>query len=481
MATQSSNGRQADSRRNSSNGTAMLDRPEIHESAAENADQLQHEILRLVEASHEGRLEERGRADQFEGNDRRVIEGVNRILDAILLPIAEGNRILAQISNGKIDESIAQTYKGDHEKMKLAVNNIAVALQLLQKEMLRMSDLAKEGKLSERANPNQFKGSYAEIVKGVNITLDAIVLPIAEGNRILAQISNGKIDESIAQTYKGDHEKMKLAVNNVAGVLQKLQTELRRLVTASHEGHLLERGKPEQFQGAYAGIVTGVNEMLDAILVPIGEGNRILAMIRGGDLRERVEIPCKGDHERMKDAVNGVHGWLSELVAYVTQIANGDLTATMAKASDKDQIHEWLVLMKQNIHALVADTNMLAAAAVEGRVGAHADASQHAGEYRKIIEGVNHMLEAVAARLRLRPRMQAHLPPPPKNSPRSASRWPAMRKRLRFRPTLYLRRASKYRAMSLRSLRPLKRCRHRSARSPRTPTTRRTWRRMQWW
>jgi len=35
-----------------------------------------------------------------------------------LLPIGEGNRILAQISNGKIDELIAQTYKGDHEKMK---------------------------------------------------------------------------------------------------------------------------------------------------------------------------------------------------------------------------------------------------------------------------------------------------------------------------------------------------------------------------
>ena len=40
------------------------------------------------------------------------------MLDAILLPIGEGNRILAQVSNGKIDELIAQTYKGDHEKMK---------------------------------------------------------------------------------------------------------------------------------------------------------------------------------------------------------------------------------------------------------------------------------------------------------------------------------------------------------------------------
>ena len=42
------------------------------------------------------------------------------MLDAILLPIGEGNRILAQVAAGKIDELIAQTYKGDHEKMKQA-------------------------------------------------------------------------------------------------------------------------------------------------------------------------------------------------------------------------------------------------------------------------------------------------------------------------------------------------------------------------
>ena len=61
------------------------------------------------------------------------------------LPIGEGNRILAQISNGKIDELIAQTYKGDHEKMKQAVNNIAVVMQRLQKEMARLTEASKEG------------------------------------------------------------------------------------------------------------------------------------------------------------------------------------------------------------------------------------------------------------------------------------------------------------------------------------------------
>ncbi len=172
-------------------------------------------------------------------------------------PIGEGNRILAQISSGKIDELIAQTYKGDHEKMKQAVNNVAGVLQVLQKELARLIDASKEGQLAERGKPEHFQGAYADIVRGVNTMLDAILLPIGEGNRILAQISSGKIDELIAQTYKGDHEKMKQAVNNVAVVLQGLQKELARLTEASKDGKLTERGDQDQFQGAYSSIVRG--------------------------------------------------------------------------------------------------------------------------------------------------------------------------------------------------------------------------------
>ena len=91
----------------------------------------------------------------------------------------------------------------------------------------------------------------------MNTMLDAILIPIGEGNRILAQVSNGKIDELISQTYKGDHEKMKQAINNVAVVLQGLHKELGRLTEASREGQLSERGKVDQFQGAYAEVVRG--------------------------------------------------------------------------------------------------------------------------------------------------------------------------------------------------------------------------------
>ena len=193
--------------------------------------------MRLVDASKEGRLAERGKATLFNGVHREMIQGVNEMLDAILLPIGEGNRILAQISSGKIDELIAQTYKGDHEKMKVAVNNVALVLQGLQKELARLIEASKEGQLSDRGKPEQFQGAYAEIVRGVNTMLDAILLPIGEGNRILAQISNGKIDELIAQTYKGDHEKMKQAQSTMwPSLLQGLQKELARLTEPRRKG-----------------------------------------------------------------------------------------------------------------------------------------------------------------------------------------------------------------------------------------------------
>ena len=50
----------------------------------------------------------------------------------------------------------------------------------------------------------------------------------------------------------------------MAQVLQSLQKELARLTEASNAGKLTERGQHEQFRGAYAEIVRGVNAILDA-------------------------------------------------------------------------------------------------------------------------------------------------------------------------------------------------------------------------
>jgi methyl-accepting chemotaxis protein len=321
------------------NGHGAQDRSHASKRIVEDDSmEVLQEIMRLVDASKEGRLSERGKATLFNGVHREMIQGVNEMLDAILLPIGEGNRVLAQISSGKIDELITQAYKGDHERMKVAVNNVAIVTQGLQKELARLIEASKEGQLSDRGKPEQFQGAYAEIVRGVNTMLDAILLPIGEGNRVLAQISSGKIDELITATYKGDHEKMKQAINNVAVVLQGLQKELVRLTDASKDGQLSDRGKPEQFQGAYAEIVRGVNTMLDAILMPIGEGNRILAQVSNGKIDELIAHTYKGDHEKMKQAINNVAIVLQTLQKMLGRLSDAAKDGKLAERGNPDQV-----------------------------------------------------------------------------------------------------------------------------------------------
>ena len=357
--------------------------------------------MALTQAMLEGKLAVRADAAKHQGDFKKVIEGFNLTLDNVIKPLNVSAEYVDRISKGDIPPKITDTYQGDFNEIKNNLNNCIDKITALVTETGMLIKASAEGRLATRGDGTKFQGDFRKIVEGVNEMLDAILLPIGEGNRVLAQISSGKVDELIAQTYKGDHEKMKQAVNTVATVLQTLQKELGRLTQASHEGQLSERGKADQFQGAYAGIVKGVNDMLDAILLPIGEGNRVLQLIRGGNLREKVEIACKGDHEKMKNAINGVHAWLTGLVAYVTKIANGDMTAVMEKASNEDQIHEWLVLLNNNINGLVDDVNTLAQASVNGRLGIRADATKHRGEFRKIVEGFNRTLDTVVDPLKV--------------------------------------------------------------------------------
>ena len=314
------------------------------------------ELIRLVECSREGRLSERGDASKLEGRLKNIILSTNEMLDAILLPIGEGNRVLAQISNGKIDELITAQYKGDHEKMKLAVNQVGTVVQNLRDELGRLIQASREGRLAERGKPELFKGAFAALMTGVNEMLDAILLPIGEGNRVLAQISNGKIDEVITAQYAGDHEKMKLAVNQVGVVVQHLHEELSRLVQASRDGMLSERGKPELFKGAFADLMTGVNEMLDAVIKPLNVSADYVQRISAGNIPAKISDHYNGDFNKIKNNLN---------------------------------------VCIDTVNALVTDATMLAQAAVEGKLATRADVSRHQGDYRKIVEGVNATLDSV--------------------------------------------------------------------------------------
>ncbi len=233
-------------------------------------------------------------------------------------------------------------------------------LQMVSEEIMRLVDASRDGRLTERGRTDQFDGVHLEIVQGINEMLDAVLLPIGEGNRILDQISSGKIDELIAQTYKGDHEKMKLAVNNISVVIQNLQSELARLTEASAAGQLSERGDPGQFKGAYGEIVSGVNSILDAVITPLNFTAGYIDRISKGDIPPEITDTYHGDFNTIKDNLNTLIAAMNEITSAAEEIANGNLTVAVRERSPQDNLMRALGTMVSGITKVVSDIRGIA-------------------------------------------------------------------------------------------------------------------------
>ncbi len=233
MARQASDSRVVRPGRNSSAGAAVLDRAVPDTPRTQTMHLLQEEIARLESALQQGHLTERARVDSFQGSDRSVVESVNGMLDAVIGSLNASAGYVERISKGEVPPKITDAYPGDFNQIKNNLNAVIEVLNMRNLDVQKLVEASNEGKLDYRADPKKYTGENGKLMEAINGMLDAILLPIGEGNRILAQISAGKVDELIAQTYKGDHEKMKQAVNTVATVLQGLQKELARLTDAS--------------------------------------------------------------------------------------------------------------------------------------------------------------------------------------------------------------------------------------------------------
>ena len=80
---------------------------------------------------------------------------------------------------------------------------------------------------------------------------------------------------------------------------------------------------------------------------------------------------------------------IKEAAGVAERIAVGDLEIEFKIKSDKDLLTRNLKTTVEAVKAMVGDTSMLAAAAIEGKLAVRADATKHEGDFRKIVEGVN--------------------------------------------------------------------------------------------
>ncbi len=82
----------------------------------------------LVETAVAGRLQTRADASKHQGDFKKIVEGVNQTLDAVMGPINEAAQVLAKLAKRDLTARVAGNYQGDHAKIKDALNATGEAL-----------------------------------------------------------------------------------------------------------------------------------------------------------------------------------------------------------------------------------------------------------------------------------------------------------------------------------------------------------------
>ncbi|MCK6413933.1 MAG: MCP four helix bundle domain-containing protein, partial [Azonexus sp.] len=163
----------------------------------------------LAQAAVAGQLSTRADATQHQGDFRRIVEGVNNTLDAVIGPLNVAASYVDRIAKGDIPHKITDSYNGDFNAIKNNLNTCIDAISKLVADARLLSAAAVAGKLDTRADAAQHQGDFRRIVEGVNDTLDAVVSPIQDVQRVMTAMAAGDMTQTISKSYQGDFATLK--------------------------------------------------------------------------------------------------------------------------------------------------------------------------------------------------------------------------------------------------------------------------------
>jgi len=315
---------------------------------------IDEEVQILIKSVTEGKLDVRGNGDSYTGSWGNLVTGINGLIDALVVPINLTAEYIERIGQGHIPPKITETYLGDFNEIKNNINNCIDVMDGLIKETSKITAAVQEGKLDLRGNPAGFNGSWGELVKGVNHLIEAFVAPINIMAKNLEQISKGVIPPVITDTYYGDFNEIKDSINSCIGGLGGL-----------------------------------------------AEGKVILEHMSNNDYTKNVEGSYLGIYADIAVSINSVSDRVQHTIKILNNIALGDLSDLQAlqaigRRSENDTLIPAMIILIRNIQSLVNEATVLTNAAIEGKLDTKSDSTNFRGEWKNLMDGMNHILEEVA-------------------------------------------------------------------------------------
>jgi methyl-accepting chemotaxis protein len=142
-------------------------------------------------------------------------------LSLAMSEMARTERELALAAKGLAAGDIGKEIRvrGDNDVLGKSMSGLRSTLGDLDAAIDALTQAARDGRLSERAPAQQFKGAFRDLVGGLNATLDAVLEPIGDARRALEDIADRRMWARMSEDYAGDHRKLAETFNTATEAL----------------------------------------------------------------------------------------------------------------------------------------------------------------------------------------------------------------------------------------------------------------------
>ena len=151
-----------------------------------------------------------------------------------------------------------------------------------------------------------------------------------------------------------------------------------------------------------AQLLASMKNMTEALQALIGQMNHMSSEHDKGDIDVTIDANnFKGSFKVMAEGVNIMVGGhiavKKKAMGVFKAFGEGNFDAPMEQLPGKKIfINNTIELVRGNLKAVIADTDSLIKAAADGQLDIRADASQHQGDFRKLVQGVNDIITNIA-------------------------------------------------------------------------------------
>ena len=195
------------------------------------------DAVMLSQAAVEGKLQTRANATKHQGDFRKIVEGVNETLNAVIGPLNVAAEYVDRISKGDIPEKITDSYNGDFNEIKNNLNRCIDAVNGLIGQGTALATAATDGELDTKADDSKFQGKFRDIIRGMNDMLEGFVTPVRDIGEVLKRLAKKDFSQGVAKQYPGAYGELRdnvnLVVEAIRGAIEQINESANQFAEGS--------------------------------------------------------------------------------------------------------------------------------------------------------------------------------------------------------------------------------------------------------